>query len=81
MRAKILESLPEHATLRQVVFFFYLNNILQARMLETLGKFEEAQPNHFATAQSLREQAEKALVGELKTAAAVLAIVNPLVPR
>ena len=81
MRAKILESLPEHATLRQVVFFFYLNNILQARMLETLGKFEEAQPNHFATAQSLREQAEKALVGELKSAAAVLAIVNTLVPR
>ena len=81
MRAKILESLPEHATLRQVVFFFYLNNILQARMLETLGKFEEAQPHHFAAAQTLREQAEKALVGELKSAAAVLAIVNTLVPR
>ena len=81
LRAKILESLPEHATLRQVVFFFYLNNILQARMLETLGKFEEAEPHHFASPQALREQAEKALSGELKSAAAVLAIVNTLVPR
>ena len=80
IRTKIYEALPQHATLRQVVFFFYLNNILQARMLTRLAQFEAIQPNQFATALDLRQHVAEVLPDELTRASAVLKIVNTLVP-
>jgi len=64
LRAKLEESLPQTANLRQIAFFLILNGVIQDKALATLEKFEKEDLKRHAAPGELRAAAIQFLGGE-----------------
>jgi len=75
-RDLLQQSLPQLASVRQIAFFLYLNNVLQPRMLGELQRFEEARPNGYATPNELADRALELMAPELERTLRFLELVT-----